>query len=216
MTVFCGLGAIPTLWGFRLAPKPYCWPHFEWSPTPKTPFSQSHESYTLPAFQWSWLWTFFSYWKILFSSHFGPILFLSFKLSFVSLHDYDSHLLRWCLAVWKRISWQWFNKVEEDGGGKTHSTMSFTSQVPSLSWPLTPIKVILKVYPRGCKVLAPPVASHFYSTPEEGRDKEKLWTPIWGKSLKFPGIVLLTSSVGEKYVTCPHLMPRRSGKGFFK
>lgn len=32
---------------------------------------------------------------------------------------------------------QWFNKVEEDRGGKRHSTMSFTSQVPSLSSPLT-------------------------------------------------------------------------------
>lgn len=86
---------------------------------------------------------------------------------------------------------QWSNKVEEDWGGKRHSTMSFTSQVPSLSSPLTSARLsswfILKVYPHGCKVAASPVASHFYPTTEEGKDKERLWAPIWGKSLKFPG-----------------------------
>lgn len=188
---FVGLGAIPTLWGFRLAPKPYCWPHFKWSPTPETPFSQSHESHTLPAF--------------LSDQDFGPCFpiedLVSSTLDLSCFFLLNSEL---CFSPWlwftpiemmlgcvEKNQLQWCNKVEEDWGGKRHSTMSFTSQVPSLSSLLTSARLsswlTLKVYPHGCKVAASPVASHFYPTTEEERDKEKLWAPIWGKSLKFPG-----------------------------
>lgn len=133
---FVGLVAIPTFWGFRLAPKPYCWPHFKWSPTPETPFSQSHESHTLPAFLSDQdFGPCFPIEDLVFL-YFGPILFLfNSELCFSPWLWFTP--IEMILGCVEKNQLQWSNKVEEDWGGKRHSTMSFTSQVPSLLSPLT-------------------------------------------------------------------------------
>lgn len=132
MTVFCGFGCYTNTLRLQAGPQTILlalfWmvsnPHNSFQPEPWIPHSPAFLSDhdvgpSSPIEDLVWL-------------YFGPILFLSFKLWVLFLSITPIEMMLGCV---EKNQLQWFNKV--DRGGKRHSTMSFTSQVPSLSSPLT-------------------------------------------------------------------------------